>query len=347
MWLDIKGQLDSIYCALADDESKEWFDAKVKFMIDDNKDDFITSIEKIRSRFPQKWRNVDLERALSDGQDIIIYGCGCDGKNIKRNLEMAGYTIKCWCDSDIKLHNQVVDGKKVISPEELGEKHSSSLVIIGSSKYETGIRTRLWDVNFPTKNIFKFLWGQAINTCGQQYFDVFAPLKREVLVDAGAYNGDTIQEFINWKGNDDYKIYAIELSKGMCEVIKNRAIPNVEVFNASAWNKNEDLSFLDNLRGSAISNIGRETVLGRTIDSIVEGNRVTYIKMDIEGAEFNALIGAENTIRKYKPRLAVSIYHKKDDILKLGGVILGLNPDYKLYIRHYTSCTWETVLYAV
>lgn len=347
MWLEMRRQLDDIYRALADEESKEWFDARIKYMVDGNSDDFICNIEKIRSRYQLKWENWEIERALSDKQNIVIYGCGHDGRIAKRNLEMAGYDILCWCDSNTELQNQFVDGKKVISPEELSEKYNDCLVIIGSSKYETGIRTRLCDVNFPVKNIFRFLWGQAINTCGEQYFDVFSPLEREIFVDAGAYNGDTIQGFMKWKGDNNYKAYAIELSKSMCEVIKNRKIPNIEVINAGAWNKNEDLVFSDDLRGAVVSKAGSERVQGRTIDSIVEGNEVTFIKMDIEGAELNALVGAGNTIRKYKPRLAVCIYHKRDDILKLGSVILNLNPDYKLYIRHYTSCMWETVLYAV
>ncbi len=345
MWLEMRKQLDDIYSALADQESKEWFDARIKYMADGNADDFLYSIEKIRARYKQEWRNPEIERALSDKQGIVIYGCGHDGKITKRNLQMAGYDILCWCDSDAKLHHQTVDGKNVISPEELSEKYSDCLVIIGSSKYEREIRTRLWDVHFPVKNIFRFLWGQGVNICGRQYFDVFHPLEKEVFVDAGAYNGDSIQEFISWVGNNDYKAYAIELSENMCKVIKNKEIPNVEIINAGAWNQNEDLIFSEALRSAAVSNVGGR-VQGRTIDSIVDGNEVTFIKMDIEGAEYNALVGAENTIRKYKPRLAVCIYHKRDDILKLGGVILHLNPSYKFYIRHYTNCMWETVLYA-
>ena len=83
------------------------------------------------------------------------------------------------------------------------------------------------------------------------------------------------------------------------------------------------------------------------IEEIVKNDKVSFIKMDIEGAELKALEGAKETISKYKPRLAICIYHKYEDIYEIGDYILTLNPNYKLYIRHYTTCMWETVLYAV
>ncbi|MDR1086700.1 MAG: FkbM family methyltransferase [Endomicrobium sp.] len=69
--------------------------------------------------------------------------------------------------------------------------------------------------------------------------------------------------------------------------------------------------------------------------------------MDIEGAELDALVGAKDTIRKYKPRLAICIYHKPSDIIDIPLYILSLVPEYKLYIRHYSTYKWETVLYCV
>ena len=87
----------------------------------------------------------------------------------------------------------------------------------------------------------------------------------------------------------------------------------------------------------------------RTIDDLVESGdlkRVDFIKMDIEGFETEALRGAENSIRKYKPRLAICIYHKFSDLFEIPLLINRLNPGYKFYIAHYTIHTEETVLYA-
>ena len=86
-------------------------------------------------------------------------------------------------------------------------------------------------------------------------------------------------------------------------------------------------------------------VIGESIDNVLDGNRASVIKMDIEGAEYKALIGAEKTIRRFHPKLMISIYHKPEDIYEIPNLILSFCSDYKFYIRHYTSYLWETVLY--
>lgn len=73
----------------------------------------------------------------------------------------------------------------------------------------------------------------------------------------------------------------------------------------------------------------------------------TFIKIDIEGAELNALQGAQHTITLKKPKLAISIYHKPEDIIELIVYLKNLVPEYKFYLRHYTNKTYDTVLYAI
>lgn len=100
--------------------------------------------------------------------------------------------------------------------------------------------------------------------------------------------------------------------------------------------------------GSRVTENGKEKIEGRTIDSILEDNKspVTFIKMDVEGSELKSLEGAANAIIKYRHRLAISVYHKPNDILEIADYILSLNKDYKLFLRHYTGNINETVLYA-
>lgn len=83
------------------------------------------------------------------------------------------------------------------------------------------------------------------------------------------------------------------------------------------------------------------------LDDLAGDEDVTYIKLDVEGAERKALQGAEKIIRKNHPRLAVSIYHKPEDILELPEYILSLHGDYRFYIRHYQMSPCETILYAL
>ncbi len=80
---------------------------------------------------------------------------------------------------------------------------------------------------------------------------------------------------------------------------------------------------------------------------MVKKNRVTFIKLDVEGAELEALKGARDTIIREHPKLAICVYHKKEDIWEIPEYILSLSKEYRLYIRHYHWNPSETVLYAV
>ena len=72
-----------------------------------------------------------------------------------------------------------------------------------------------------------------------------------------------------------------------------------------------------------------------------------FIKLDIEGAEIEAINGAIATIKKFKPKMAVCIYHNQSDFIEIPKLALKLNPGYKIYVRHYTQGVFETVMYFV
>ena len=83
-----------------------------------------------------------------------------------------------------------------------------------------------------------------------------------------------------------------------------------------------------------------------SIDNVLKERPATYIKLDVEGSELETLKGATNTIQKYRPKLAISLYHKPEDIVTLPLYIESLGMDYKYYMRHYQTRWCETILYA-
>ena len=85
----------------------------------------------------------------------------------------------------------------------------------------------------------------------------------------------------------------------------------------------------------------------RTLDGLLGSERVTFIKMDIEGAEVEALKGAKEIIQRDRPKLAISAYHRAEDIVNIPILVKEFVPDYHLYFRHYSNDVNETVLYAV
>ena len=113
------------------------------------------------------------------------------------------------------------------------------------------------------------------------------------------------------------------------------------------WDKATVLKFrMNGTSDSTISDDGDVEISVDTIDNMCD-LRPTFVKMDIEGAEYKALCGAEKTIIKNKPKQAISVYHKPEDIIELPKLLLKYNPDYKFWIRHYSFGENETVLYAL
>ena len=113
-------------------------------------------------------------------------------------------------------------------------------------------------------------------------------------------------------------------------------------------NKKETLHFQSGASGaSRIIEDGDSSIEVNCLDAMLNKEPITFIKMDLEGAEYNALLGAEKTIKEYKPKLAISIYHKPEDIWELPQLILKMNPDYHFYFGHYSIAAAETVLYTL
>lgn len=190
---------------------------------------------------------------------------------------------------------------------------------------------------------YQYMWGN-------QYFDTLPMTNDEVFIDAGCYDGNTTKEFLKSCNGRYSKIYAFE-PDGNCykKCEENlKGIDNLELMNYGLWDKEAALRFAATAdTASKITEDGETIVETKSLDTLLGNQRVTFIKMDIEGAEYQALKGAEGIIRTWKPKLAICVYHKWEDIFTIPELILEYNPDYKLYFRHYCFNACETVLYAV
>jgi FkbM family methyltransferase len=176
--------------------------------------------------------------------------------------------------------------------------------------------------------------------------------KREILVNCGAYNGDTIKEFLEIVGSNCEKIYALEPDKKNLEdlhtyVESNQLNELVQIYEVGASEENKTLIFSGiGTMQSRISDEGETVIAVAKIDDIVVGSSVTFINMDIEGAELSALKGAKETIKKYKPTLAISTYHKREDCIEIPKYLKALVPEYKFHFRLHKPVAIDAVLYA-
>lgn len=193
------------------------------------------------------------------------------------------------------------------------------------------------------------------------YFDWdFIHLKEnEIFVDCGAYDGDTAQQFMlrcKHLGVQKYHVYCLEPDKdNYSRLMANLALnPCVCIYNLGVWSEPCSINFVP----SSWPDVAPPTAHVTTdetgyvaqmecLDNLFSHRRVTFIKMDVEGAEKEALLGAKQVLRRWKPKLAISVYHKRYDILQIPLLIEHLCPGYQFYLRHLGDDFLETVLFAI
>ena len=173
-------------------------------------------------------------------------------------------------------------------------------------------------------------------TYEKQYFlDGYSPMKGDIVIDGGAYDGMTAKDFCDIGG----LVYSFEMDefnyqKGIALSQENNFI----LENCGLGRRKMELKYKTGGPGSCISQDGVNTAKIIDIDTYANEKglpRIDFIKMDIEGSEMDALQGAAHSIRKYKPKMAICIYHKLHDMWKIPLYIKQLRPDYEFAFRHH------------
>lgn len=186
-----------------------------------------------------------------------------------------------------------------------------------------------------------------------QYFSADIPLHVcKTFVDVGAYDGDSIDGLTKRFGQiENYIAFEPDQENfnKLSDKVKNAPFyGNAFLYPCGLWNKNEMLTMNSGAgEASAISSSGSTSISVVALDSIIIGLPPDYIKMDIEGAEIEALQGAKNLIQRYKPDLAISVYHKPEHVYQIQQLIHSWNLDYSFYLRQYGHCGFDLVLYAI
>lgn len=185
-----------------------------------------------------------------------------------------------------------------------------------------------------------------------QYFDEELILfnNDEVFVDGGCLDFGTSFQFLR-KVDNFKKIYAFEPDRfnfsRIKEATKHLDINKVVIFNKGIYSEKKTVYF-DCLGffGSKVVDSGTEQVDVDCLDNLVE--EASFIKFDIEGSEYEGLLGSRMIIKKYKPKLAIAVYHKVSDLWKIPLLIKEFYDGYRLYFRHYCNfMRTETICYAI
>lgn len=180
------------------------------------------------------------------------------------------------------------------------------------------------------------------------YDDILPLSDSESIIDLGAYDGDTIREFLTVTNGKYKNIIALEPDeKNFRKFERKTEGLDIIRLNMGAWDKEETLYFAKKSGRNSRLEEGGTPVHFNSVDNIVN-SEVTFIKMDIEGAELKALEGAKNTIQKYRPKLYVCAYHRNEDMFTLPFKIKELYDGYKIYFRQHPYIpAWESNFYAI
>lgn len=235
------------------------------------------------------------------------------------------------------------------------------------------------------KNVYKYLSDEKskqtyeqiilarLLNCTDGFKDIFEPVQYfclpefcqsgmadEIFADCGAYVGDTLEKYLFYCGYLFKKIYAFEPVEQAFQALSTRAArlkkewclkdDQIECINKGVGDIDKKLYLAEgtiDIGGSLIKESysdGNSECEVCSVDKTIDG-KIDFIKADIEGYELKMLKGAEKHIKTYKPKIAVCIYHSPSDLFTIAEYIKKLVPEYKMKLRHHSTCFYESVLY--
>lgn len=351
--MDLVSPFNKVYQLLEDEESKYIYINRLNYLITEDykylQCIFNKSVPKLVEN--QHNRTLDFIASLPQNRPIILYGAGADGIEKLHYFENDARFIG-FCDRDPEKQKAGIHGYPVISPDELILKKDITIVISTRRGLHT-IEQFLLENGFEKNSIYK-LANYMIDIEPGQYFnpDFIKFEEREIFIDAGCLDLGSAMLMKRYCPTL-HKVYAFEpdpqnYQKCLknCAQFKNEV---VKIFPYATWSKKTKLFFDAESDGSSrITDNGQVCIETMPIDEIVDPTeKITFIKMDVEGAELESLKGAKETIKRCRPKLAICIYHKPEDLTEIPLYIKSLVPEYKLYVRHHSNSIAETVLYAI
>lgn len=347
-------ELQNIYNRIGDALSRKIFLDRLSYSItlDESILDRMIN-EVVRNR--RQWKAfLEFLETKASGSFMYLFGAGIWGnilyKETKELISWAGVI-------DNQPSGKAVADLAVMTLDDFMKKgYENAVLVISSYKNGQSMLQQLKDSGISQDKIIHA--GEVIHslTEGAIYFDLEELNPRnpyEIFVDAGGFDGLTTKAFFSWCEGKGYS-YCFEFDRKNIASIESLLAGNgnCSIVPKALWSETTCLSA--DIRGNCASSVTQKVqgddvhgVEAAALDDYFGDKPVTFIKMDIEGAELEAIKGARRIITHQHPKLAVSIYHKPEDIWTIPQILLEYNPEYRFYLRHYSFSYYDTVLYAV
>ncbi len=271
----------------------------------------------------------ELKEALGDF--IILV---CFGSHLENVIENIHALEK---ENELYLPDVPVCGENIFDSD-FAQKHETELKTVYNLLADD-LSKKVFENTVYYKLTGKSEYLTQIETCREETFSLF-DLKEEKFLDLGAFNGDTVLEFLKY--SPDYKeITAVEPdSRNFRKLSLNtQRLKNITLINAAVGENEGSIQIARN-KGRGNSQTGKTVEVNCiTVDSL--SNFPTFIKMDVEGSEISAIKGGIKTIGQ-KPKMHIAAYHRSEDIFDVPLEVLKINPNYKIYMRkHKALPAWD------
>lgn len=378
-------KLHTLYELLQDERSKEIFWARFAIDMEDSIPNYkrLAALGNLPDHAFMPWLQPvkdEVKKLNQENKKIILYGTAKTSKLFAEVLQLEHLDFYGFCGRGAKNFPNGLFGKPVLSPDKLVSHGDEYYVIpaVGKASY-LEISQFLQEHNYPKDHILERVdinpdrqWILAYLSDSldiKQYFE-FPELYHPgtAFIDGGCLDCVTSYRFAKWCKDTYSSIIAFEPHPDSyadcCKKIQEVPLRDFQLINAGLSNQEGTASFdatTNATGGSSIILDSNTKKSGQTkhktdikeisirtvaLDDIVGEQTVGFIKLDIEGAELDALRGAKNTIIRDKPLLAICVYHKRGDICAMMDYLHQLLPEYRFLLRHHSDFLCETVLYA-
>lgn len=345
-------RIRKIYDSFCDEPSKDIFINRLSYSIT-RKKRYMDAIIDESLRKSELWVTFLEElKERAKEKELVLFGAGIWGRTL---YDETKEIIPWKCAIDRTLGINKMGNLNASNTNHFLKQYNDERIVISSYKNQHSMRDDLCNAGIPEENIIDA--GSVINalTEGRIYFDdTVMDLSKPIegaFIDGGSFDGTDTRRFFSYAGGDksafcfEPDTTNISLMKSTLKEFEGKYF----IIPKAMWDKNTTLGFSSHGNCSShITEVSYENIVpSGSIDTEVSNQRIAMIKMDIEGAELRALHGAMKTIRRDNPILAISVYHKPQDILTIPDYIMSLGLDYKFYLRHYSFSNYDTVLYAI
>ncbi len=296
------------------------------------------SDEFVRGHYFNGYKVQKYSEILEKYEDIIVVVAFGTAKK-----EVIEHIYKLCIEQEMYVPDVSIADKENFD-EEFLQKHLKEMEFV-YSRLEDASKSRYCNlINFKLSG--KLFYLDMFETPKNEIFPNYLHINgEESYADVGAYNGDTILEFTKYAKT--YKnIYAIEPDKkNYQKLLKNTGhLPNIEYFNIGIHKEYAKQGFDGKSgRNSKINENSANMQTFNSLDNLLVGKKVTYIKIDAEGEEVEGIWGAKNILKAQKPKLNIATYHKPSDIFTIPTEVLKLREDYKISLLHTRYIpAWDT-----